>query len=113
MRQAELFLKAYIQTEARVNDLAYEIQKAKSPELIKALSEEETRLEEMLTKIEDAVKRLDDVRLRRVLWLRYVGIIVNGKRYRLTQWQIAQEMNYSREWVQKAQAKALEMLVIE
>jgi hypothetical protein len=64
-------------------------------------------LTKKLEKIQRAVMNLESVPERRVIWLHYIGELKNGRRERLFLWQIAEKMNYSFDWVKKANASAL------
>lgn len=68
------------------------------------LWEENERLAGVLSDIEQAVSRLSDKRERKVLWLRYI----DGKNWS----ELADEMCYSIQHIQRIHKKALEKLDI-
>lgn len=112
--EKERFLKTFEVTEQRCAEIRREMLINNSDELREALKREESELTDILRSIENAIHSLNDIRERRVLWLKYVGKIENGKRNRLKyDWQIANEMGYSSVWVKKARGRALDKIRIE
>lgn len=112
--EKEEILKSFETAEQRCVEIRKEMLLNDSEELRKALKHEESELTDILRNIENAIYSLNDIRERRVLWLKYVGKIENGKRNRLKyDWQIANEIGYSSAWVKKARGRALDKIRIE
>lgn len=78
----------------------------------KRINEEIDELIDELEYISLAIRNVSNINERRVLWLRYVGKIKNGKRERLYLWEVANEMAYSSDHIKKVHANAIRHLKI-
>lgn len=103
------YLESFEEVEKRCAEIRAEIgMHGESTELIGTLKREEANLTEHLRRIENALYSLPDIRARRILWLKYIGEIKDGKRERLKRlWQIANKMGYAEETIKKVHSDAI------
>jgi hypothetical protein len=111
-KRKKFILTEYVAAEKRIEALTKELYINDDPILKKLLECERAEISKKLNQIEEAIKALESYNQRNVLWWTYIGDIVNGKRKRLTRWEIGNKLGFSDEWVKDVYEKALENLNI-
>jgi hypothetical protein len=69
--------------------------------LIEAYEKEKEVLKVVLSLIVETIEDVKDPYIRTILHLKYIGEDRAGKKHRLMNWEIANRMNYSEEWVKQ------------
>lgn len=79
------------------------------------LNGEIDRLCDMRAIIEDGIHNIQDIKLQRVLYLAYIGKrqCDGRKAKRLKLWEVANELNYSLDWVKHLHGEALFKLILK
>lgn len=84
--------------------------------IVKIEQQIDNEIDELLImrhKILSAINALKDIRERRVLYLAYIGKESGDKRRRLMLWQVANEMHYSLDHVNRLHGMALKHINLE